>query len=84
MPRVRRRCVRLVAGVLGPEAVGEELARHRPDVVLDGIVGIGGTGGLRPAAAGVMTAVSDAGIPVVAVDLPSGVEADDGRISAIM
>ena len=73
--------LRAVGGrVLGPEAVGEELARHRPDVVLDGIVGIGGTGGLRPAAAGVMTAVSDAGIPVVAVDLPSGVEADDGRI----
>lgn len=66
--------------VVGVESVARELAARRPDVVLDGIVGIGGSGGLRPSAAAVMAAVQEAGVPVVAVDLPSGVEADDGRV----
>ncbi|THI96013.1 bifunctional ADP-dependent NAD(P)H-hydrate dehydratase/NAD(P)H-hydrate epimerase, partial [Nocardioides sp.] len=48
------------------------------DVVVDGIVGIGGRPGLRPAAAAVLDAL--AGIPVVAVDLPSGVDADTGEL----
>ena len=46
-------------------------------LVLDGIVGIGGSGGLRPAAAGLVRAVTG---PVVAVDLPSGVDADTGAV----
>ncbi len=56
-------------------AVGE---RHPPDVVLDGIVGIGGTPGLRQPALDAVRAV--AGVPMVAVDTPSGVEVDTGRI----
>jgi hydroxyethylthiazole kinase-like uncharacterized protein yjeF len=51
------------------------------DLVVDGIVGIGGTGGLRPAAAELVTAWT-ALQPrplVVAVDLPSGIDADTGR-----
>ena len=50
----------------------------RPDVVVDGIVGIGGSGGLRPDAARAVAAV--AGVPVLAVDTPSGVEVDSGRV----
>ena len=46
-------------------------------LVLDGIVGIGGSGGLRPAAAGLVAAVTGT---VVAVDLPSGVDADTGAV----
>ena len=49
-----------------------------PDVVLDGIVGIGGRPGLRPDAAAALTAL--AGIPVVAVDVPSGVDVDTGEL----
>ena len=49
-----------------------------PEVVVDGIVGIGGTPGLRAKAAAVLDRV--AGVPVVAVDLPSGVSVDDGRL----
>ncbi|MDQ1629196.1 MAG: ADP-dependent NAD(P)H-hydrate dehydratase / NAD(P)H-hydrate epimerase [Actinomycetota bacterium] len=49
-------------------------------VVLDGIVGIGGRGGLREPAATIV-----AGLPadclVVAVDVPSGVDADTGEVS---
>jgi hydroxyethylthiazole kinase-like uncharacterized protein yjeF len=46
-------------------------------LVVDGIVGIGGAGGLRPAAAGLVRAVTGT---VVAVDLPSGVDADTGAV----
>ncbi|QYJ02587.1 NAD(P)H-hydrate dehydratase [Nocardioides panacisoli] len=48
-------------------------------VVIDGIVGIGGRGGLREDAASAVEAV--AGIPVVAVDTPSGVDVDTGEVS---
>ena len=50
----------------------------RPDVVVDGIVGIGGRPGLRPGAASAVERFT--GVPVVAVDVPSGVEVDTGRI----
>jgi hydroxyethylthiazole kinase-like uncharacterized protein yjeF len=49
-----------------------------PDVVLDGIVGIGGRPGLRQPALDAVRAVT--GVPMVAVDVPSGVEVDTGRI----
>ncbi len=48
------------------------------DVVLDGIVGIGGTGALRPAAAAAVEKAQRA--TVVAVDVPSGVDADTGAV----
>ena len=49
------------------------------DVVIDGVVGISGTGALRPAAAEVFAAVDAAGIPVVAVDIPSGIDVQPAR-----
>jgi ADP-dependent NAD(P)H-hydrate dehydratase / NAD(P)H-hydrate epimerase len=51
---------------------------RRPDVVVDGIVGIGGHGGLREDAAAVVAALD--GVPVVAVDNPSGVDVDTGQV----
>ncbi|MFR9789563.1 NAD(P)H-hydrate dehydratase [Streptomyces sp. MB22_4] len=56
------------------EAIG------RADLVVDGIVGIGGQGGLRPDAARLVEAVERSRAVVVAVDLPSGVEADTGEV----
>ncbi|HET7689944.1 MAG TPA: NAD(P)H-hydrate epimerase [Nocardioidaceae bacterium] len=53
-------------------------APRGPELVVDGIVGIGGSGGLRPEAASVVESLQ--GVPVVAVDLPSGISVDDGRI----
>ncbi len=50
----------------------------RPDVVVDGIVGIGGTPGLRPDAARAVGLFPD--VPVVAVDVPSGVGVDTGTL----
>jgi ADP-dependent NAD(P)H-hydrate dehydratase / NAD(P)H-hydrate epimerase len=49
-----------------------------PEVVVDGIVGIGGSGGLRSEAAALVASL--AGVPFVAVDLPSGISVDDGRL----
>lgn len=50
----------------------------RPDVVVDGIVGIGGKPGLREDAVAALAAVE--GVPVVAVDTPSGVAVDSGEL----
>lgn len=47
--------------------------------VVDGLVGLGGRGALRPAAAALAEAVRDR--DVVAVDLPSGVDADTGEVA---
>ena len=50
------------------------------ELVLDGIIGIGGTGGLREPAAALAQAAADSGALVVAVDIPSGVAADTGVV----
>ncbi len=49
------------------------------DVAVDGIVGIGGTGPLRPDAAALVAALG--ATPVVAVDTPSGIDVDTGRVA---
>ncbi|MEU9084644.1 NAD(P)H-hydrate epimerase [Streptomyces sp. NPDC048357] len=58
----------------------EEAVPQRADLVLDGLLGIGGRGGLRPAAAALVDGIPP-GVPVVAVDLPSGVDADTGEVA---
>ncbi|MFJ3548789.1 NAD(P)H-hydrate dehydratase [Streptomyces sp. NPDC090114] len=52
----------------------------RADLVVDGIVGIGGRGGLRPDAVPLADAARRARAAVIAVDLPSGVDADTGEV----
>jgi hydroxyethylthiazole kinase-like uncharacterized protein yjeF len=52
----------------------------RADLVVDGIVGIGGKGGLRPEAVPLAGYAADSRAAVVAVDLPSGIEADTGEV----
>ncbi len=73
----RRCCARGGRTVAAADAEDTVL---RADLVLDGIVGIGGKGGLRPDAARLATLAADSGALVVAVDLPSGVEADSGEV----
>ncbi|YCU61198.1 NAD(P)H-hydrate dehydratase [Mycobacteroides abscessus] len=51
------------------------------DLVVDGVVGISGTGPLRPgAAAGIAEKITAEGIPVIAVDIPSGVDVHTGAV----
>ncbi|MVO83687.1 NAD(P)H-hydrate dehydratase [Streptomyces sp. p1417] len=49
-------------------------------LVVDGIVGIGGKGGLRAPAARLVRAAAASGALIVSVDLPSGVDADTGQV----
>ncbi|WP_440553829.1 NAD(P)H-hydrate dehydratase [Streptomyces sp. SCPE 10] len=71
--------LRRAGGVVGAAGSAEE-ALLRADLVVDGIVGIGGKGGLRPEAARLVETVRRSRAAVVAVDLPSGVEADTGEV----
>ncbi|MDA2808855.1 NAD(P)H-hydrate dehydratase [Nocardiopsis suaedae] len=57
-----------------------ERAIRAADLVVDGLVGIGGRGGLRPPHARLAASARGAAAPVVAVDLPSGVDADTGQV----
>jgi ADP-dependent NAD(P)H-hydrate dehydratase / NAD(P)H-hydrate epimerase len=78
------------AGVGAEAAPGSSVAAEAAaaiadaDLIIDGILGIGGRGGLRePAAprAGMTAAAADDGAFVVAADLPSGVDADTGVVA---
>jgi ADP-dependent NAD(P)H-hydrate dehydratase / NAD(P)H-hydrate epimerase len=51
------------------------------DVLIDALFGTGFRGEPRPEAARLIEEVNGAGVPVVAVDLPSGVDADTGEIA---
>ncbi|MFI9506427.1 NAD(P)H-hydrate dehydratase [Nocardia sp. NPDC052566] len=88
---LRRRGVAVTAVLLNPaRAHAKGLAALRktggrisddsgaPDVVIDGIVGISGRGPLRPAAAELVAALD---VPIVAADLPSGVDPDTGAVT---
>jgi hydroxyethylthiazole kinase-like uncharacterized protein yjeF len=67
-------------GAIGPAARAEIAAA---DLIMDGLTGIGGSGGLREpgASLAVLTeAARSEGAVVVAVDLPSGINADTGEV----
>ena len=65
----------------GGRVAGDAGVLDRADLVVDGIVGIGGSGGLRPAAADLVARAARGPGLMVAVDLPSGVDADTGEVS---
>ncbi len=89
---LRRRSVSASAVVLDPDRVHRaglaaflrsggqlvESVSDATDLVIDGVVGISASGSLRPAAAAVFEAVDAAGLPVVAVDVPSGIDVHTG------
>jgi hydroxyethylthiazole kinase-like uncharacterized protein yjeF len=64
----------LPAGPAAAQVIG------RADLVLDGILGIGGRGGLRPDATDLVRAAAGSAAITVAVDVPSGVDADTGAV----
>lgn len=86
---LRRAGGRVVPGPHSPHEVPEGgaagagsaayAAIGRAALVLDGITGIGGRGGLREEAVPLVRAAERSGAVLVAVDLPSGVDADSGR-----
>jgi ADP-dependent NAD(P)H-hydrate dehydratase / NAD(P)H-hydrate epimerase len=63
------------AGHAARQAIG------RADLIIDGMLGIGGSGGLRePYATLAHLAASEGDATTVAVDLPSGIDADTGAV----
>lgn len=69
-------------GLAGFRAAGGRVVGRAPDqvdLVVDGIVGIGGRGALRTEAAAVVQALP-ADALVVAVDVPSGIDVDTGAV----
>ncbi|MBM7437090.1 NAD(P)H-hydrate dehydratase [Streptomyces sp. HB132] len=79
--KVHRAALAALLAAGGQVLDGPDLGAFGPvDLVVDGITGIGGRGGLRPEAAELVRAVTGGHAPVLAVDLPSGVEADTGQV----
>lgn len=50
------------------------------DVIVDGLLGIGLTGAPRPETLGVIRSINSAQRPVLALDVPSGLDADTGAV----
>ncbi|GAA4013795.1 bifunctional ADP-dependent NAD(P)H-hydrate dehydratase/NAD(P)H-hydrate epimerase [Streptomyces marokkonensis] len=71
--------LRRAGGRVAGDGSAEQLI-SRADLVVDGIVGIGGRGGLRQEAVPLADAAARSRAAVVAVDLPSGVDADTGQV----
>ncbi|MYT58820.1 NAD(P)H-hydrate epimerase, partial [Streptomyces sp. SID7834] len=79
--KVHRQAMAALLAAGGQVLGGPPLGALGPvDLVVDGITGIGGRGGLRPEAAELVRAVTAGHVRVLAVDLPSGVEADTGEV----
>ena len=53
------------------------------DVLIDGLFGTGFRGEPRAEAAALIEQLNAAGVPVVAIDLPSGVDADTGEVAGV-
>jgi hydroxyethylthiazole kinase-like uncharacterized protein yjeF len=81
-----RRCAALVRAAGGRVRTFEpELARRvldQADVVLDGLLGTGSSGAPRSLAAQAIAAANACPAPVVAVDIPSGVDGSSGEVAA--
>lgn len=75
---VRARQDALAAGVV-PRADWPTAASG--DVIVDALLGTGLKGDLRPAFAAAVRWINGAGRPVLALDLPTGVDADTGAVS---
>lgn len=71
------------ANAADADATDAANAIDRADLIVDGLLGIGGRGGLREPFAALAARAEharQAGATVVAVDLPSGIEADTGAV----
>jgi len=53
------------------------------DVLIDGLLGTGFRGELRPEASALVEKMNASGAPIVAVDVPTGVDANTGEIAGI-
>jgi hydroxyethylthiazole kinase-like uncharacterized protein yjeF len=52
-----------------------------PDVIVDALFGTGFSGSPRPDAAALIEKINAAGVPILAIDIPSGVDASTGEVA---
>jgi NAD(P)H-hydrate epimerase len=76
VPAFQRQVYRATAG---REIGADELSRERPDLVVDAIFGYSLSGPPRGAALEMILWANGAGAPVLALDIPSGVDATTGE-----
>src|SRR5712691_2371134 len=62
-------------------AQGREIVDDEPDLALDALLGTGLRGAPRDDAAKTIERMNDSGVPVLAVDIPSGVNASTGEVA---
>jgi ADP-dependent NAD(P)H-hydrate dehydratase / NAD(P)H-hydrate epimerase len=75
--------LRQAGGRVSDDTAGAAGPMDAADLIVDGLLGIGGHGGLREPFAGLAAGAErarQAGATVVAVDLPSGIDADTGAV----
>jgi ADP-dependent NAD(P)H-hydrate dehydratase / NAD(P)H-hydrate epimerase len=70
---------RIAADIL--RAQGRELVEERPDIVIDALLGTGLQGAPREETSRLIEQINAGGVPVVAVDIPSGVNASTGEVA---
>jgi hydroxyethylthiazole kinase-like uncharacterized protein yjeF len=70
---------RIAAEIL--QAQGREIVDEGPDVVIDALLGTGLKGAPREETSALIERINRAGAPVVAVDIPSGVNASTGEVA---
>lgn len=58
----------------------EDAIDSEVELIVDGLLGIGLKGAVRESLACVINQINESGLPVYALDVPSGLEADTGRI----
>jgi NAD(P)H-hydrate epimerase len=58
----------------------DAIAAHSPDVIVDGLLGIGADRELAGDLAAAVATLNGSGKPVLALDIPSGLHADTGRV----
>ncbi len=79
-------CEPLPAGVAGGVAGGVAALRveHADTVVVDALLGIGMRGALRPEYRDAINWINGSALPVVAVDIPSGLNSDTGVAAEVV
>ena len=69
------------AKAVQPQACATELPQIRGQMIVDALLGTGLTGAPRGLYAAAIEQINDSGLPVLAVDVPSGVDADTGGVA---
>ena len=70
---------RIAAEIL--QSQGREIVDERPDVVIDALLGTGLKGAPREETSRLIEQINAVGVPVLAVDIPSGVNASTGEVA---